>query len=353
MPWIVQRADLEGGVDAEVVGRDRGGDEAGGRRPEGHGAHLHPADDLVLQPLVVELDVVAGGEVALGVVVHVHVQPPADQAAGADREVGVESGRLEAAAAAGVEVQKLGRGAAQVLEPLGADLESGHCRRCRGRRTAGRGPGPRAAPRRAYPPCPARGARRSAEAARRWPAAARAESSAGPTALSQAAPTSAGGQARPAGPGAAQNRGRDAASSGGAPRKRSQAAKVVSPWAASAGGDDAGRSARMARARTGLGRRSGEDGEVRLEGAGHREYTGRVEGSQLVTRLETSTPRAPARPLPAPAVPPAAALRLRGDDQHHAAQPGRPPVRGAGRQGTALVGDRRGVPAVPARSSSP
>ena len=60
------RPHLEGGVDAEIVGRDGRGDEAGRRWLKGHGADLDPADDLVLQALVVDLDVVVAGEVALG-----------------------------------------------------------------------------------------------------------------------------------------------------------------------------------------------------------------------------------------------------------------------------------------------
>ena len=125
MLWIGQRTDLERGVDAEVVGGDRGGEESRGGRAEGDRADLDPADDFVLQALVVELDVVARGEVPLGVVVDVDVHPPADQPAGAQREVGIEPRRLEPAPAARVEIEQLGRGAALVLEPLGADFESG------------------------------------------------------------------------------------------------------------------------------------------------------------------------------------------------------------------------------------
>ena len=69
-------------------------------------ADLHPPDDLVLQPLVVDLDVVVAGVVALGVEVHVDVDPLAEQAARPDGHLVVEARGLEAAPTAGVRVQR-------------------------------------------------------------------------------------------------------------------------------------------------------------------------------------------------------------------------------------------------------
>ena len=102
---------------AAVMNRDCG-------RLEGDRTDFDAADDLVLQSLVVDLNVVVGAEIALGVVVHVDVDPPADGAAGADVHLVVEPRRLEAAAAAGVRVQQQRRTAALVSQPVGPKLQS-------------------------------------------------------------------------------------------------------------------------------------------------------------------------------------------------------------------------------------
>ena len=101
---------------AAVMNRERA-------RLERDGADLDPADDLVLQALVVDLDVVVGVEVAVVVVVHVEVDPPAEEAGGPQVDVVVEPGRLEAAAAAGVGVEEQDGAAALVPGPVGPELE--------------------------------------------------------------------------------------------------------------------------------------------------------------------------------------------------------------------------------------
>ena len=69
----------------KLVAGTADGDESGRRRPERHRADLDAADDLVLQPLVVHLDVIVAGEVALGVEVDVDVHPLPEQAGCPDR----------------------------------------------------------------------------------------------------------------------------------------------------------------------------------------------------------------------------------------------------------------------------
>ena len=121
----LHRPQLEDAVHAEIGPRHRGGEEARRRRPEGHRAHLDALHHLVGQAFVVDLDVVVGGEVAVGVVVDVDVHPLADGAAGADADLVLEPGGPDAAAAAGVGDVGVGGGAALVVHPLGADVEPG------------------------------------------------------------------------------------------------------------------------------------------------------------------------------------------------------------------------------------
>ena len=120
----LKRTDVEPGVYAEVIGRDRRGDESGLRRHKGDRPNLYTADDLVFESLIVDLNVVVGGEIALGVVVDVDVYPLPDGAAGSNVYLIVESGWLEAAAAAGVGVLQDGRAAALVSKPVGAKFQS-------------------------------------------------------------------------------------------------------------------------------------------------------------------------------------------------------------------------------------
>ena len=105
------------------------------------------------QSLVVDLDVVVGGEVALGVVVHVDVDPLPQQAARPEVDLVVEARRLEAAPAAGVGVEGQGRGAALVPHAGRSGSPAGPGRRASGRRTwserPSRSPARRGAPRRA------------------------------------------------------------------------------------------------------------------------------------------------------------------------------------------------------------
>ena len=119
------RAYLEGGVDAEVVAGNLGGDEPGRRRLETHRAHLDPPDDLVFQSLVEHLNGVGGVDLPLRVPIDVDVDPLGDDAAGQGAEFGIEPGRLELGPAARVGPQGLSGCATLVLEPVGPELEPG------------------------------------------------------------------------------------------------------------------------------------------------------------------------------------------------------------------------------------
>jgi len=121
----LDRAHLEGGVDAEVAGGDRGRDEARGGRLEHHRAHVHPPDDLVLQSLVVDLDVVVGREVPLGIQVHVDVDPAPEETTALEVELIVQARRLEPAPATGVGIERERGRTALFPDPGGPDLEPG------------------------------------------------------------------------------------------------------------------------------------------------------------------------------------------------------------------------------------
>ena len=107
----------------EVVGGYGSGDEPGLGRLESDGADLDPPDDLVFQSLVVNLNVVVGGEVPLGIVVDVHMHPAADGATGAQVHLVIEPRRLEAATAAGIRIEQQGGTAALVAKAVGSELE--------------------------------------------------------------------------------------------------------------------------------------------------------------------------------------------------------------------------------------
>jgi hypothetical protein len=120
----LERSDIEPGIDPEIVGWNRRGNEAGGRGLEDDGSYLDSTDDLVLEPLVVDLNVVVGGEVPLGIVVDGQMDPPSDDAAGPYVHLVVEPGSLESAPAAGVGVEQQGGTTALVAKPIGPELES-------------------------------------------------------------------------------------------------------------------------------------------------------------------------------------------------------------------------------------
>ena len=132
LPFLLRRdgldlesADIEGGVDAEIVGGYRGGDEARGGRPESDGADLHPLDNFVFQPLVVHLDVVVAAEIPLGIVVHVDMEPASDQAAGQDVELVIDPGGGEPAPATRSGIEQCGGRAPFVADPVRPDLDPG------------------------------------------------------------------------------------------------------------------------------------------------------------------------------------------------------------------------------------
>ncbi len=118
------RSKLERRVDAEIIGRDGGGDEARGRWLENDGAHVDAADDLVLQSLVVDLDVIVGGVVALGVQIHVDMDSLAEQSRRSEAHLVVQARRLETAATARIGIEQQHRTAALLPGPIGANLET-------------------------------------------------------------------------------------------------------------------------------------------------------------------------------------------------------------------------------------
>ena len=108
---------------AEVVGRNAARNEPRVRGGEGHVADLDAPQDFVVEALVVDLDVVRRLELPLGVVVHVQVDALAHDAARAHGELRLEPGRRKPAAARAAEARRVGRRAAEVLEPVEAHLE--------------------------------------------------------------------------------------------------------------------------------------------------------------------------------------------------------------------------------------
>ena len=116
-------AHFESRIDPEVVGRNGCGDEAGGRRLKLDGADLDTADDLVFQPLVVHLHVVVGGEVSLGVVIDVEVDPPAEETGRPQIHLVVQARGPESSGASRIGGQQKCGGAPLVADPVAADLE--------------------------------------------------------------------------------------------------------------------------------------------------------------------------------------------------------------------------------------
>ena len=102
----LERAHFEPGVYAEVVGRNGCGDEPGRGRLEGDGPDLDPADDLVFQALIIDLYVVVGGEVPLGIVIDSEMDSLADNASRPDVYLVIQPGSFEPAAAPRVRILK-------------------------------------------------------------------------------------------------------------------------------------------------------------------------------------------------------------------------------------------------------
>ena len=119
----LHRPELRDGLHAEVVGRDRGADEPRAGDGEGHVPRLDAAQDLVLEPLVPDLEVVVGVEFALAVEVDVHVQALPDHAERANGVLRVRRDRGEARGAPRNRLLPLEHAAAQVAELVGLELE--------------------------------------------------------------------------------------------------------------------------------------------------------------------------------------------------------------------------------------
>ena len=115
----LQRTSLGDGLHAEVVGGNRGGDETRRGRLKGDVARLHAPQEFVLQPLVPDVQVVVGVELALAVEVHVHVQPLPHDPGGANRVLRIGRDRRKPGAAPGQRELLLLRRATQIAELVG------------------------------------------------------------------------------------------------------------------------------------------------------------------------------------------------------------------------------------------
>ena len=122
-PTELERTDLRDRLHTEIVRGDRRRDEARRRRLERHVARFDPAQDLVLQPLVPDVQVVVGVELPLAVEIHVDMQPLADDAARADRILRIRRDRRESGVASRERRLLLLRGAAQVAELVRLELQ--------------------------------------------------------------------------------------------------------------------------------------------------------------------------------------------------------------------------------------
>ena len=83
----LERADLAGAAQPEVACGNPLGEKARLRQPERHVADFETLENLVVEPLVIEVDVVGGGELAVLVVVDVDDHPVGDRAAHLDAEL--------------------------------------------------------------------------------------------------------------------------------------------------------------------------------------------------------------------------------------------------------------------------
>ncbi len=120
----LQLAQLEERVDAEVIGGNRRGEVARRWGTERDAAHFHAPHRFVLESLVEHLDNVTIRIVALRVPVDIHAKATPNHAAAANTHLVVESRPVDLSpAAAGWIAQRCGR-AAQVLEPVGPQLET-------------------------------------------------------------------------------------------------------------------------------------------------------------------------------------------------------------------------------------
>ena len=126
----IDRAQLAGGAQTEVAGGDALREEARLGEPEGHVSDLDPLDNLVRQPLIEDVDVVGGRELARLVVVDVHHDPVRDGAAHLDAELklGHEAGQEAGLASqldAGVAGPKAGPVASELSPAPNAHVQIG------------------------------------------------------------------------------------------------------------------------------------------------------------------------------------------------------------------------------------
>ncbi len=120
----LDRPDLRDRLDAKVVRRDRGADEARRGRLEGDVTGLDAPQHLVLQTLVPHLQIVVGVELALTVEVDIDVQPPPHDTGRADRVLRIGTDRRESRGAPRQCELPVLRRAAQVAKLIGLELEA-------------------------------------------------------------------------------------------------------------------------------------------------------------------------------------------------------------------------------------
>jgi hypothetical protein len=97
--------DFETGVDTEVVSRNRRGDETRPWRLEVDRPYLYASDNLVFQPLVIDLNIIVTVKVPLRIEVHIDMHPSAYGASGTEVHLIVEARSLEAATTAGIRIE--------------------------------------------------------------------------------------------------------------------------------------------------------------------------------------------------------------------------------------------------------
>ena len=116
-------ADLGDRLDSVVPAGNAGGDVARRRRLEGYVADLEALHELAALPLVVNRDVVGSVELALRVVVEIHVDALGDDASRLGGELKINK-RLEGAAAVRNRVEEESGGAKRALILLAAKLQT-------------------------------------------------------------------------------------------------------------------------------------------------------------------------------------------------------------------------------------
>ena len=129
----LERADLTGAAQAEVAGGNPLGEEARFRQPERYVADFDTLKDLVIEPLIEEVDVVCSGEFAVLVVIDADDHTVGNRAAHLDAELEVglqlwEYARVAPELDAGVARPEPRPVASELAPPADPDVEIGELR---------------------------------------------------------------------------------------------------------------------------------------------------------------------------------------------------------------------------------